>query len=75
MTGRGIKFIGIFGSGMNGRGMKSNLGEGRVRGFTWEYDGFQERLLTPALASVGFCIHLQKKARTRRLCRFHRSRW
>jgi hypothetical protein len=52
MTGRGIKFIGIFGSGMNGRGMKSNLGEGRVRGFTWEYDGFQERLLTPALSSI-----------------------
>jgi hypothetical protein len=52
MTGRGIKFIGIFGNGMNGRGMKSKLGEGRVRGFTWEYDGFQERLLTPALSSI-----------------------
>jgi hypothetical protein len=26
MTGRGIKFTGIFGNGMNGRGMKSNLG-------------------------------------------------
>jgi hypothetical protein len=70
MTGRVIEFIGKFGSGMNGRGMKSNLGEGRVRGFTWEYDGFQEHLLTPALSSIPWrkresCCNFKKSVEMR----------